>query len=157
MTRITALPLPLVSYFLATLALSLSDRILGEPRPPPCCPWDACAPSSPSAATKPQAAAGRGMPARVQGWSVHPPVSVQISRVRLLDLMPCFPKRVHVGVSECPTLRVCPLLSCVCLQEGVTVSVSPSELRPFPGWYPPPHNVSFWVCEGGSGLGISAF
>lgn len=97
------------------------------------------------------------MPARVHGRSVHLSVSVQISRVRLSDLMPCFPERVCVGVSECPTLCVCPLLSCVRLQEGVTVSVPPSELRPFPGWYPPPHNVSLWVCEGGSGLGFSAF
>jgi hypothetical protein len=55
-----SLSLPLFSHFLAALPLSLSDRALGEPRPPPCCLWDACAPPSPSSGIKPRGAADRG-------------------------------------------------------------------------------------------------
>lgn len=79
LTSLQSSPPPLFSHFLATQALSLSDRVLGEPWPPPCCPWDACAPPSPSRVTKPQAAADRGMPARVHGWTAHLSVPVQIS------------------------------------------------------------------------------
>lgn len=40
-------PPPLFSHFLAAPELSLSDRILGELQPPPCCPWDARRPPFP--------------------------------------------------------------------------------------------------------------
>lgn len=63
LTSLQPSPPPLFSHFLATQALSLSDRVLGEPWPPPCCLWDACAPPSPRRVTKPQAAADRGIPA----------------------------------------------------------------------------------------------
>lgn len=80
-------PPPLFSHFLATQALSLSDRVLGEPWPPPCCPWDACAPPSPSRVTKPQAAADRGMPAP-SSWLDSPALcACPDLRVKLSD--PC--------------------------------------------------------------------
>lgn len=79
LTSLLSFPLPLFSHFLATQALSLSDRVLGEPWPPPCCLWDACTAPSPSRVTKPQAAADRGTPARVHGWTAHLSVPVQTS------------------------------------------------------------------------------
>lgn len=81
------------------------------------------------------------------------------ARVRLSDPVPCFPKRVCISVSVRPTLCVSLHLSCVHLQEGVTDLYLPENGDPSLARYPPPPppRVSFWVCEGGSRLGFSAF